>query len=144
MRGFTSPSPPTHTHLCGVGFRRIYKFAIYYVTNKLTNKLTDSRDHTVLLEKLTRFHLLKKYSAFYGNRKFTTAFTKAPPVPILNQINPFHGPRKIQFNIMLPSTPRSSKMSLPSCFPTKTLYALLSPIHATCSAHLIFLHLVTE
>ena len=32
---------------------------------------------TVLLEQLTCFHLLKKFSAFYGTRKFFTALTSA-------------------------------------------------------------------
>jgi hypothetical protein len=35
-------------------------------------------------------------------------------------------------------------MSLPSCSPTKTLYALLSPIHATCFTHLILRDLITR
>ena len=96
--------------------------------------------HTVLPQQLTRSQIAKKFSAFYGNQNFITAFTKAPPVPILNQINPLQSPTKIHFNILLPSTPRSSKLALSSYFPTKILYALLvSPIHATCSAHLLHL-----
>jgi hypothetical protein len=31
----------------------------------------------VLLENLTGFHLVKKFSAFYGTRRFITAFTSA-------------------------------------------------------------------
>jgi hypothetical protein len=33
----------------------------------------------VLLEKLTSFQLVKKFSTFYGTRRFTTAFTSAGP-----------------------------------------------------------------
>jgi len=32
---------------------------------------------TVLLEKLTGSHLLKKFPTFYGTRRFVTAFTRA-------------------------------------------------------------------
>ena len=59
-------------------------------------------------------------------------------VPILSQSNSIHS-LKIHFNIILPPTSRS-----PSGLPTKTLYAsLLSPIHATCWAHLL-LDLITR
>ena len=52
---------------------------------------------------------------------------------------------KTHLNIVLSSTPWSSKWSLSSGFSTKTLLTpLLAPIHATCSAHLILLDSITR
>ena len=66
-----------------------------------------------------------------------------PPAPVLSQINPLYVFLscflQLHFNINIPSTPVSSKWFFPSRFPTKTLYPrLVSPIHATCPAYLIF------
>jgi len=52
-----------------------------------------------------------------------------PPVPILSKINPVHALSsiyfKLHFNIILPSTLRNSNATVPSDFPTKTLYTPL-------------------
>jgi hypothetical protein len=67
-----------------------------------------------------------------------------PPVPNLSQLDPVHTTTshllKVYRNIIVPSTPGS----LPSGFPTKTLYTpLLSPIRATRPAHHILLDFIT-
>jgi hypothetical protein len=47
----------------------------------------------VLLGKVIVHQLLKKFPAFYGTRKFITAFPNAPqPVPVLSQIDPVQFP----------------------------------------------------
>ena len=52
---------------------------------------------------------------------------------------------KIHLNTILPSKPGSSRWSLPSGLPIKTLYApLLSPKRATYSTYLILLDLITR
>jgi len=72
-----------------------------------------------------------------------------PPVSILDQPNPVHIPTshllEIQPNIIHPSTPRSPQWSLSLRFPHQDpIHPLSSPIHATCSAHLILLDFITR
>ena len=104
----------------------------------------------VLLEKLIGLQLFKKFPAFYGTRRFITAFTSARHLSlswaISIQSTPPHPTSWRSILILsshlclgLPSRP------FPSGFPTKTLYTpLLSPIRATRPAHLILHDFVTR
>jgi len=71
-----------------------------------------------------------------------------PPIPILCHINPVHALQSISWRsiLILSSHLRLGPPSdfLHSDFPSRALYArLLSPIWATCTAHLNVLYLIT-
>ena len=104
----------------------------------------------VLLEKLTGLQLVKKLPAFHGTPRFITALTSVRHLSLswaspIQSIYPHPTSWRsililsIHLHLGLPSG------LLPSGFPTKTLYTLLSsPICATCPAHLILLDFITR
>ena len=102
----------------------------------------------VLLEKLTGLQLVKKFPAFYGTRRFNTAFTSARHLSLSwassIQSIPQH-PTSWRSILILSSHLR---LGLPSGlfhsgFPTKNLYTPL-PIRATFPAQPIHLDFVTH
>jgi len=104
----------------------------------------------VLLEKLTRSQLVKKFPTFYGTRRLTITFTSAHHLSL-------SWTRSIQSMPLHPTSWRSililsSYLCLglpsglfPSGFPTKSLYTPHhSPIPATCPTNLILLNFITQ
>ena len=93
----------------------------------------------VLFEKLTGSHLVGKFHAFYGTPRIINAFTTVRHLSLswarsIQSMPPSHF-LKIHLNIILPSTPGSSKSSLSLRLSTKTLYAPLSTCYIPRPSH---------
>jgi hypothetical protein len=100
---------------------------------------------TALLEKLTGSQLVKKFPAFYGTWSLITAHTRVRYLS-LSWARSIHStpPHSTYWRsiLILPSTLRLGLSSdlLSPCLRSKILHvlvSLLSPIFATCPAHLI-------
>jgi len=94
-------------------------------------------------------HSVKKFPWFLQNPKVHyPTYKNLPLVCILSHMNPVHTfPSclpKIHFDMVLPSTPRSSKCFFPSVFLIKFCTFLISPMCSTFPVHLILLHLSTK
>jgi hypothetical protein len=80
---------------------------------KYLNKITLSSWNTILPEKLLAAQVVKKFPAFYGIRRFINVFTIDRQSIHMNAIHILKKYLfKIHINIVLLSTPWSSKLSL--------------------------------
>ena len=98
----------------------------------------------ILLEKLIGPQEVKQFRGFYRNQRFITTFTTARHLPLswarsIQSLPPCYF-LKLNFNIIIPSTPWSLKRSHFLSFPHQNpICTSLLLIYATCLAHLILI-----
>jgi hypothetical protein len=103
----------------------------------------------ILFEELIVTQLVKNILFSLWNPKVRCHVHKSPPPDrILSQPNPGRPIDpclpKVHLNVILPPTPRSSQWSLTFGLPNQNpVTPLLSPMRATCPAHLILFDLIT-
>ena len=127
------------------------KFSQHFllISYLLTYLLTYSMEQSPSWE-ANRFSASQEIPRILWNPKVHYRIHKCPPtVLILSQLDPAHTPPPTSWRsiLILSSDLRLGLPSgfFPSCFPTKTLYTpLLSPIRATCPAHLFLLDVITR
>jgi hypothetical protein len=112
--------------------QHIVSYTLYFQKNSL---LTDCMEQGPSWE-ANQFSASQEIPRISWNPKIPYRIAKWPPsVPILSQLDPVHTPTshllKIHFNIILPSTPESSKWSLSLRFPQQNL-VYNSPLPHTC------------
>jgi hypothetical protein len=102
----------------------------------------------VIFEKPVVTHLHYKFLIFCETRRCITAFNqRLALIPILSQTNPIHTFQpyffKIDFNVIISSTPKSSYSSLFFRPPDQNIVHISHiPIRATCHARLIHHYLI--
>jgi hypothetical protein len=88
-----------------------------------------------VLEKIAVAQQVKKFPASRGIRRFITMFTSVRQQKPVYSLKPYL--ITVYFNIVFPSTPRSTKWSLPFMFSNwNVVFISILPMLATFPAHL--------
>ena len=98
-------------------------------------------------QKITRPQLVKKFPAFYGTRRFITAFTRARHLTLswVRSIQPMP-PHPTSWRSILISFYQCLGLAsglFPSVTPTRTSHALLSPIYVSHFPRIIVFYFIT-